>query len=756
MLLATQTLSVQGMYMYSRVLDLSKYAKYKRNFKYFRLLLDGVTDVDIADKRGYSPLHMAARSGAEENVLILLDYGADPNKAGDHGVTPLHRAHTLEVFKTLIRHGADECLSCTLEKLEDGKPRTVTAFEMAVDLQPTAAKFCLDENISTNGKDLTSRELIIVIDLGVIINSGGTEESEMAIHQKFIRKNFTNLLEHPLSETFLVLKHQLLRGFAYWNLALFFLFVSSLTSVSVSSTNMWACCEVTYVGVTNELESNFANDTTLEQFCELLASENAVTSPDLNNIASSVTECLSHKPDCHPRLFWAIFSDAFPSLFWVLYITTWSLFGLICIREMCQAYSNWCRYVFDKENWLEILMLALTSGYLATLLSNPNVSAHLGALSLLIAWADFALLIGRFPNIGIYIYMSIHIMKKIVTILLSFTPVLLGFAFAFRILIPNSDSFDNIFISVLKVLVMMIGEFDFEDNFRSEKVGEIGGSNITTQLVFILFLFVVSIVISNLLIGLTVNETDIVFKSALGMRLERAFSQIVAVEDHLATSLSKTLYKAFKIIRPTVLKDYLDSLKENYQARNSYKIYLTPNYIKKGGYWWEKLDDIGLSIFRGINHPVYLHNENDDKISVRTRLNKLELPDSTVQRIFNIIRKREHNKQVPVELAPTKCSDVASNMNDKILNLEIQLKQMKEMQRKTEETLEVHVRLVQDNLENAKLMQKDREGKLENQINNIEGKVEVQIKKSQEKIEEKLARLESCITRALKLKDEEL
>ena len=354
---------------------------------------------------------------------------------------------------------------------------------------------------------------------------------------------------------------------------------------------------------------------------------------------------------------------------------------------MSQAYSNLRRYVIDRENWLEILMLALTSAYLATLLSKPNISPHLGALCMVLAWADFALLIGRFPSLGIYIYMSIHIMKKIVTILLSFIPILFGFAMAFHILIPNSDAFDNIFIANLKALAMMTGEFDFENNFRSEKVREKGGSDITTQVVFILFLFLVSIVISNLLIGLTVNETEIVFKSALAMRLERTFSQIAAVEDLLATSFSKGLNSAFKIKRPTELRDYLEAKKKDIQSTNSFKISVTPNNIEgEDGHWLKNLDF--RELFRGVYHPVYIY---DDNLNTKgERLARLELPDLTVKRIFKIISDREQSK----ELAPAKNSvNMIPNLNEKVTNLENQLK---EMQRVTEEKFKKQEDLMQE------------------------------------------------------------
>ena len=51
----------------------------------------------------------------------------------------------------------------------------------------------------------------------------------------------------------------------------------------------------------------------------------------------------------------------------------------------------------------------------------------------------------------------------------------------------------------LKVMVMMIGEFDFENLFIMDSVKE-GGGSISTQVLFILLLVFVCIVIANLLV----------------------------------------------------------------------------------------------------------------------------------------------------------------------------------------------------------------------------------------------------------------
>ena len=79
---------------------------------------------------------------------------------------------------------------------------------------------------------------------------------------------------------------------------------------------------------------------------------------------------------------------------------------------------------------------------------------------------------------------------------------------------------------------MMSGEFEFDDIFLWDMV-EGKGSNGTTQIVFLLFLFMVTIVISNLLIAMTVSKTEELFKRAGVIRLEKTVVQVMAIEGTL-------------------------------------------------------------------------------------------------------------------------------------------------------------------------------------------------------------------------------
>ena len=75
-----------------------------------KLLLDAGADKDKANDHDETPLHVAACYGRSECMNILIEAGADINKAGWHGWTPLHCAaydgHS-ECMKILIEAGAD-------------------------------------------------------------------------------------------------------------------------------------------------------------------------------------------------------------------------------------------------------------------------------------------------------------------------------------------------------------------------------------------------------------------------------------------------------------------------------------------------------------------------------------------------------------------------------------------------------------------------------------------------------------------------
>ena len=81
-----------------------------------QLLLQRGAEPDKADKLGQTPLYWAAMTGHRGVAEVLLDGGADPNRTVERNVTPLHQAalkgHT-NVVTLLLERGAHPDKACT-------------------------------------------------------------------------------------------------------------------------------------------------------------------------------------------------------------------------------------------------------------------------------------------------------------------------------------------------------------------------------------------------------------------------------------------------------------------------------------------------------------------------------------------------------------------------------------------------------------------------------------------------------------------
>jgi len=85
-------------------------AAYTKNDKIVKLLLNKGADPNRADIEGISPLYWAAYTKNDKILKLLLAKGADPNIEDNEGKTPLYWAiytGNSEATKILLQHGAD-------------------------------------------------------------------------------------------------------------------------------------------------------------------------------------------------------------------------------------------------------------------------------------------------------------------------------------------------------------------------------------------------------------------------------------------------------------------------------------------------------------------------------------------------------------------------------------------------------------------------------------------------------------------------
>ena len=75
-------------------------------------------------------------------------------------------------------------------------------------------------------------------------------------------------------------------------------------------------------------------------------------------------------------------------------------------------------------------------------------------------------------------YIILNVGKTLLKCLTVYIPIILAFAFSFNMLLHSDKDFKSFFSTILKVIVMMLGELEFSDHFQYDQVDETGGRNL--------------------------------------------------------------------------------------------------------------------------------------------------------------------------------------------------------------------------------------------------------------------------------------
>ena len=79
--------------------------------------------------------------------------------------------------------------------------------------------------------------------------------------------------------------------------------------------------------------------------------------------------------------------------------------------------------------------------------------------------------------------MAFNVSKELAKTLLVFVPSMAAFLFAFNMLFQADPKFRGLKSTLFKILVMMQGEFDFDENFSNQQVKKSGGRNVSIQVI---------------------------------------------------------------------------------------------------------------------------------------------------------------------------------------------------------------------------------------------------------------------------------
>ncbi|XP_076301654.1 transient receptor potential cation channel protein painless-like [Lasioglossum baleicum] len=180
------------------------------------------------------------------------------------------------------------------------------------------------------------------------------------------------------------------------------------------------------------------------------------------------------------------------------------MFLVFALWKLFQLILSPCCYLSNIKNWCEMGLAIL--GFSMLFGDVHNSIAAVVILSF--AWL-LVIKMGHYSTLSMDIEMFITVFKKFLRFLFVYITLIFSFAVVFFVLFKNQENFLDLGQSMFKTIIMLTGEFDMGSISFDEHP-------VTNRLVFVLFVFMITIVLFNLLNGLAVNDTaEIVGKAEL-------------------------------------------------------------------------------------------------------------------------------------------------------------------------------------------------------------------------------------------------
>ncbi|CAH0594198.1 unnamed protein product [Chrysodeixis includens] len=470
-----------------------------------RLLLDHGARIDWPNSRGQTPLHLATLAQSLEVVELLVSKRADVRARDCDGRTPLHGAivrgaRACDVARLLLSAGADpnapdsfgytplhiaalnEFSACVLLLLDYGGDVTlrtnggVSALSFIVRRVPDVVPRYLgklDEAVHISEHELGDVDCELVIDFRPLVPSLSRGEAELLL--AFIEVGRKDVLKHPVAETFLFLKWRRIRKFFVLSFIYHALFISlySLYILQIFLCEAETCDVPTYLR---------------------------------------------------------------PVQYLILLLN-------LCFlsKEIFQACLDWSAYIRQWENWLQWLIIV--GVFLCTIPSwdngeirhnTTNWQHDIAAITIFFCWLELMMIIGRFPTFGLYVQMFTTVTVNFATFLLAYCCLLIAFGLAFSVLFSNYAAF-KLPASLVKTVMMMSGELEYEDIFYNNKNNT--HYPVTAHGMFLIFVLLVTVILTNLLVGLAVSDIQALQESAGLDRLVRQTQLVAHLESMLFSSL---------------------------------------------------------------------------------------------------------------------------------------------------------------------------------------------------------------------------
>ncbi|XP_023331663.1 transient receptor potential cation channel subfamily A member 1 homolog isoform X2 [Eurytemora carolleeae] len=239
---------------------------------------------------------------------------------------------------------------------------------------------------------------------------------------------------------------------------------------------------------------------------------------------------------------------------------------------------------------------------------HPNVDLRqckvyaMNSVLITIAWLNLLTYMRQLPVIGSYIIIFHDVLRTFMSFILVFLIFVIAFALGFHMLFEYQEPFHNVSDALIKTVVMMSGEFDYENIFlrKNDGNGPVPFPEISYA-VFVVFFVLLSIITLNLLIGLTVDDIKTFLDDADLEKIKMKLEYVLEIEKSWGLSWL-TLFK----------------IRQQYLTRS--KSFFNMDDVVSKNRIWERVISQDIKTIKKENLEVLL----EDQKQLKLQLNKIE------------------------------------------------------------------------------------------------------------------------------------
>ena len=427
-----------------------------------RFLIHKKAKIEATNDKKRTALHLAVQSGSINNIITLMYDGLACLIDQDHkGETPLHLAKTSKILNILLSKVKAQELVSIEESYEksneksnekfneksneksdeksneksDEKSSEKSLFNQILLKHPKSMKNYLDVMLTSQNTLHSQNDLHLIFDFSIFNHGTKEKQNYLDKHLALIKNGCPEMLRHPVMALFAYTKWAPHKMVYYINFVIFLAFLVVFTYHGYITIDLIQC------------ELTKSNDTWIENPKQKECQDELL----MDSVVTRYISCC--------------------------------LLGTLILWEFAQFISkileNEIREYFSVQNITEGFMYALCSYFFVidfidfkeTTKSKQNEyqSSVLG-WALFLAWTDLTIFLGRFNLFGGNIYTTWRVAKNVFWPLMVYIPSIMAFSTAFHCFLSHNPVFEGSVSSVFKVLTMVLGEYDFEDNFLFDKV----------------------------------------------------------------------------------------------------------------------------------------------------------------------------------------------------------------------------------------------------------------------------------------------